>query len=134
MSYMFQDAKMFNQNIGGWNVGSVNDMSYMFFGSGSISVFNQNIGPWNVGLVTNMQFMFYGASAFNQDISGWNVGLVTNMQYMFNYALVFNQNMCTWKDKIPFISNTQIFNGSGCNNKNTPTTASGPFCAVDTCT
>jgi surface protein len=34
---------------------------------------------WNVGSVTNMAYMFFGASAFNQDISGWNVGSVTHM-------------------------------------------------------
>ncbi len=31
--------------------------------------FNQDIGSWNVGNVENMDFMFYGAETFNQDLS-----------------------------------------------------------------
>ena len=31
MSYMFDQAKSFNQPIGDWNVSNVTDMSLMFF-------------------------------------------------------------------------------------------------------
>jgi surface protein len=60
-------ASAFNQDIGGWNVGSVTDMAYMFYWASS---FNQNIGRWNVGGVNDMYGMFYQATAFNQNIEG----------------------------------------------------------------
>ena len=43
------------------------------------TVFNQDIGSWNVGSLTNMTQMFQSASAFNQDIGSWNVSSVTTM-------------------------------------------------------
>jgi surface protein len=46
----------FNQDIGGWDVGNVTDMSAMF---GVATSFNQDIGSWDVGNVTEMPTMFY---------------------------------------------------------------------------
>ena len=40
--------------------------------------FNQPIGNWDVSSVTDMGFMFYGATAFNQDLSSWSVDGVTD--------------------------------------------------------
>ena len=42
------------------------------------TAFNQDISGWNVSEVTNMSSMFQDASAFNQDISGWDISKVTN--------------------------------------------------------
>ena len=41
MSGMFKNAVAFNQNIGSWNVSSVEDMSEMF---ARATAFNQDIG------------------------------------------------------------------------------------------
>jgi surface protein len=49
MNNMFQNALVFNQPIGSWNVSRVSNMQLMF----SNSAFNQNIGSWNVSNVTN---------------------------------------------------------------------------------
>ena len=49
---MFRDARIFNQNIGGWNTAKVSTMQNMFYSesnSGSSQmVFNQDISGWNV--------------------------------------------------------------------------------------
>ena len=72
---------------------SVTDMSYMF---NRAAAFNQDIGSWAVSKVTNMQSMFSAAEAFNQDISSWDVSKVKNMTYMFYNATSFNQNLSGW--------------------------------------
>jgi surface protein len=51
---MFLSATAFNQNIGGWDVSKVTDMSYMLHAT---TVFNQNIGGWDVSKVTDMSYM-----------------------------------------------------------------------------
>ena len=96
MSGMFSSASTFNQPIGSWNVSKVIDMSWMFWYATS---FNQPIGSWNESNVTNMSGMFGGATAFNQPIGSWNVSNVTNMSYMFGGdggTSAFNQNISTW--------------------------------------
>jgi surface protein len=58
-------------------------MSLMFY---KADAFNQDIDGWDVSKVTDMSGMFYKANTFNQAIDSWNVGKVTNMylrQYQF---------------------------------------------------
>ena len=79
----------------------------------SASSFNQDIGAWETGAVEDMDAMFEGASSFNQDIDtngdAWDVSSVTSMQAMFSLALSFNQNLTNWE---PNFSSTD---GSECN-------------------
>ena len=100
---MFGKLSAFDQDIGGWAVHSVADMSALF---NAASAFNQDLGGWAgepkrqhamngmfvqaqclitrtlvVGrstTSTNMNEMFK-ASSFNQDISGWAVHKVTDI-------------------------------------------------------
>ena len=73
MSYMFRNASSFNQNIGGWNTGSVRRMIAMFYNASS---FNQNIGGWNIGSLSSAGYMFSGdkLSTANYDalLKGWD--------------------------------------------------------------
>ena len=85
---MFESASAFNGDISGWDVSSVEGMSFMFRGA---SAFNQPLGSWAVSAVTDMSYMFDGASAFNQPLGSWNVSSVENMSFMFRGASAFNQ-------------------------------------------
>jgi surface protein len=51
-------------------------MSWMFYNA---KAFNQDISKWDVSNVKDMSFMFYDAESFNEDISNWDVSNVTNM-------------------------------------------------------
>jgi len=126
MSYMFYDAKAFNQYIGDWVVSSVTNMHYMFFNA---RAFNQNIGQWNTGSVTDMGYMFADSPfmSFDQDIGGWDVSSVTDMSWMFWNNRDFNQNLCAWRVDIfvnnPRPSTSYMFLGSGCYNTADPTSS-----------
>ena len=97
MSYMFYGASVFNGNITSWNTTAVTTMQGMF---AAAAVFDQDINTtgnsWNTAAVINMQAMFYMATAFNGSISSWNTAAVTNMNDMFKQASAFNQNIGSW--------------------------------------
>jgi surface protein len=98
MSFMFDRALKFNQNIASWNVDNVTTMQNMFSGSGTPGLehqFNQDISGWNVENVTTFEEMFF-ISLFNQNITTWDVGSCNVFKNMFNAAINFNQPLDTW--------------------------------------
>ena len=114
MSFMFESATSFNQNIGNWDVSKVANMSGIFWCATS---FNQNINDWDVSNAINMSFMFNGAYAFNEDISGWDVSNVTDMNWMFAFATSFNQDIGSWN--VGKVTNMSfMFNGAYAFNQN----------------
>ncbi len=56
-----------------WNTSKVTDMSYMFQYA---SKFNEDIGVWDTSKVTDMSGMFHYAIKFNQYIEGWDTSNV----------------------------------------------------------
>jgi len=105
---MFALATSFNQNINGWNVSNVTDMSSMFV---SATSFNQNIGGWDVSNVRLMDLMFNNATSFNQNIGGWDVSSVIGMFAMFENATSFNQNIGAW-DTSNVVDMQRMFDGA----------------------
>jgi surface protein len=85
----------FNQDITGWNMSAVNDLSWMFADN---SNFNQNISTWQIRTTGNINFesMFRNATSFNKNISNWNTSAVSNMIEMFIGATSFNQDLSSW--------------------------------------
>ncbi len=90
MSYMFNVTFLFKQDIGNWDVSNVRTMNHMFH----FARFNEDLAAWNVSNVTDMGSMF-GQSSFNQDIGRWNVVNVRNMSFMF-FDSNFDQNLGKW--------------------------------------
>lgn len=74
MDSLFLDKTNFDDDISGWDVSNVTDMSNMFQSSN----FNQDIGNWDVSSVTDMESMFQFAAFFNQDLSTWCVDQIEN--------------------------------------------------------
>ena len=58
----FGDARIFNQDIGNWNVSSVEDMRGLF---SNAYVFNQDISSWDVNQVTNFTDFMLGNTALS---------------------------------------------------------------------
>jgi hypothetical protein len=79
MESMFVFNLGFNQNIGGWNVSSLQNANLMFAFNNdpNKSTFNNggsnSINSWNTSSLQRFNGMFNGASAFNQPIGGWDV-------------------------------------------------------------
>jgi surface protein len=98
-SNMFTTALIFNQSLSSWNMTNATNLSGMF---NSAHAFNQNIGAWNVSNVSNFSSMFFQSNSFNNggsaDINNWilkNTGTI-NMSGMFSNAIVFNQPIGNW--------------------------------------
>jgi len=87
MSDLFYEMDTFNEDINGWNTSSVTDMYGMFNGA---SLFNQDVSNFDTSSVIDMGSMFAGASSFNQDVSTFDTSSVTTMRYMFSGATAFN--------------------------------------------
>lgn len=79
--------------IESWDVSSVANMSWMFYGCYN---FNQPLNSWDVSSVTNMRDMFDGCKNFNQPLNNWNVSSVTYMYEMFYGCKDFNQPLDNW--------------------------------------
>ena len=63
----------------------------------SADAFNQDLNGWDVGSVTDMQRSFQSAGRFNGLVADWDVSVVTDMGAMFNHACEFAAtNLSRW--------------------------------------
>ena len=79
----------FNQDIGSWDLSSVEDIELMFYGASS---FNQDIGNWDVSRVYGMNYMFSQNNGFYQDLSNWCVTRISNTPAAFAQYGILNNN------------------------------------------
>ena len=68
---MFSRANSFNGDVSSWNVTSVTNMNWMFYGPNS---FNGDVSSWD------------GPNSFNGDVSSWDVSSVLEMEGICNNA------------------------------------------------
>jgi surface protein len=71
MGSMFEEAKAFNQDISGWDVSNVTDMSYMF---DKAAAFDQNLGAWEIASVTQMENMLDNTNLSTENVNATLVG------------------------------------------------------------
>ena len=122
MSFMFRNARQFNQNIGDWNTSQVTNMermfdsAYRFNNGGAVELnfygfLNQNERNTWFRVVNDLgNIIGRGSHPLNSSVNrdtfnlvtprrtmNWNVGNVRNMNFMFNEAINFvNVDLRTW--------------------------------------
>ena len=112
MRAMFNNAQVFNQNIGDWNTAQVTDMTETFYFAYR---FNQDISGWDTSQVTRMHRTFNMAKDFNQAIGrlgGWDTSQVGDMTYMFSGATAFNQDISSWTGAAATTQQPNMFSGA----------------------
>ena len=108
MSYMFDGASSFNNDISNWNVSKITNMVGVFDNASS---FNQDLSAWDMKNVTIIQWMFYNASNFNGELNWANTSKIENMNGAFYHATSFNQDISSW-DTSKVTDMTDIFSGA----------------------
>jgi len=63
MSSMFEEAAVYDQFLGNWNLSSTVDMSKMFKNA---KAYNSYVSGMNVTTIKHMNSMFQGAAKYNQ--------------------------------------------------------------------
>jgi len=93
LSYMLSNRRRFNQPLNNWNVSKVKDMSWMF---ANCFNFNQPLNNWDTSNLEDIHFMFHLIPVFNQPLNNWNTSKVTNMSHVFHGCESFNQPLESW--------------------------------------
>ena len=94
-----------SSNTMNWDTESLQYVTYMFLNA---RAFNQNIGSWDTSGITGMLGMFMNASSFNQNLNNWDTRKVTSMMHMFNGATVFNNGDVAGGSSYPLNFDTTI--------------------------
>jgi len=117
---MFQNAFVFNQDIGSWNVQNVTNMNSLFRNAYAFNNGNSaSIGNWNTSNVTDFRNLFLQANAFNQDIGNWDFSNATlGQENIFAFATAFNQYLGNWQLNTALTSLGFMFRSSGMSTEN----------------
>ena len=86
------ERSSFNQDISGWDVRSVLDMTGMFMNA---DAFAQSLKQWKTNHVRSFEDMFRGSQNFAGDIGKWNVASALSVAGMFAES-TFNMNISEW--------------------------------------
>ena len=81
MRWMFEDTYITEFDASGWDLSSVTNMRFMFWGATSL----ESVTLPETGSVTDMSYMFKGATSL-KSVSLPDTSNVTNMRYMFKGA------------------------------------------------
>ena len=146
LTSMFQNAAVFNQNLNGWNVSRVINMTLMFsgtiFNNGDISGNSTQRLTWYAPNCNTFSTMFNAVSAFNQplpylvDTSGNTNPSGCSLNAMFQQATRFNQNLNTWNVSratsisLTFSGATAFNNGSLTNDASNTLIWNAPMCTT----
>jgi len=90
MSFMFQGAKFFNQEVSAWDTSNVTTMQQMFesanrFNNGDAKfATTSNSLSWTTSRVENFAGMFNNTYMFNQNLNTWDVSSGTTFRLMFS--------------------------------------------------
>ena len=94
---MFRNCQNLNSlsDLGLWNVSdSCNNISLMFYNTGSILPDNLDLSGWDTENVVTTSYMFYGCRSLEYlDISGWNTSNLIDASGMFEYSTVTNESL-----------------------------------------
>lgn len=63
--------------------------------------FDQDVSGWSVGRVRNMSGMWWGTRAFNQPLDRWDVSQVVVMDGLFGWTQAFHQSLAAWRLRVP---------------------------------
>ena len=122
---MFKGASSFNQELKGWYMSNIWDMSIMFDGASSFN--NGDTGnnmskplDWVINTTSGlyMRYMFNDASSFNQELKNWGDYNFDSIYGMFNGATLFTQNLSSWcayfggEEPLDFKTNSGIVNAT----------------------
>ncbi len=114
MTFMFEEALKFNENIGYWNMENVTNVSGMFFNASAFNngspagVEGYGLNEWNLKNVKDSSSMFAYAISFNQNIDNWKLPRVKETFGMFKGTAKFAQNVD--EDKFPILDETEKIN------------------------
>lgn len=110
---LFQHKTTFNENLSGWNVSNITNMSRMF--DGCVSFLGLGLENWNPYWLSNTFNMFRNCQSLICDLSRWNIANLYDAKSMFYCCRNFNSDLSRWRSNQLKYTNYMFY---GCNNFN----------------